>query len=112
MRPRCAQGCVHTAYDYALDAHRGIHLFVEFHTRGTEVTDYAIVLALRVGGRPCVVRVYDGAHGLNEMHRCTMTMGKRDAAIFHRGTLGEGMRIALEQVKRGYEEMIAAWRQA
>jgi hypothetical protein len=29
-----------------------------------------------------------------------------------RGTLGEGMRAAIEQVERGYEEMIDGWHRA
>jgi hypothetical protein len=31
------------------------------------------------------------------------------AEVFDRGTLGEGMRAAIEQVERGYEEMIDGW---
>jgi len=56
------------------------------------------------------VRVYDGAHGENELHRYTRQGGKQPAEIFHRGTLGEGMRVAIEAIKRGYQSMIEAWR--
>ena len=106
-RPQCG---VRTVYDYALDRRRGVHLFVEFHTRRSEVTNYALVLALRVRGQLRTVRVYDGAHGVNELHRYTMQLGKRGAVVFHRGTLGDGMRTALEHIKHGHEEMIAGWR--
>jgi hypothetical protein len=44
------------------------------------------------------------------MHRYTKELGKQRATIFHRGTLGEGMRSALEHIKQGYEEMIVGWR--
>jgi hypothetical protein len=44
------------------------------------------------------------------MHRYTKELGKRPAEIFHHGTLGEGMRAALEHIKDTYEEMIDGWR--
>jgi hypothetical protein len=56
------------------------------------------------------VRVYDGAHEENEMHRYTRQGGKQAAEVFHRGTLGAGMRAAIEAVKRGYLPMIESWR--
>lgn len=40
----------------------------------------------------------------------TRELGKQPAEIFHRGTLGEGMRSALEHIKATYEEMIDGWR--
>jgi len=36
-------------------------------------------------------------------------MGKRPAEVFHRGALGEGMRTAIAEIKRGYEEMTEGW---
>jgi hypothetical protein len=30
--------------------------------------------------------------------------------VFHRGTLGEGLRAAQEAIKGGYEERIDGWR--
>ena len=53
---------------------------------------------------------YDGAHGENEMHRYTRQGGKQAAEVFHRDTLGAGMRAAIEAITRGYQPMIEAWR--
>ncbi|HZL49145.1 MAG TPA: hypothetical protein VFC30_09050 [Solirubrobacteraceae bacterium] len=36
----------------------------------------------------------------------------RTAEVFDRGTLGEGIRVAIEEIKGGYEEMIDGWRRA
>jgi hypothetical protein len=56
-------------YIRVLDDDLGIRMAVEFKSRGREVTDYAVVL-LRGGGSAAeTIRVYDGAHGHNEMHR-------------------------------------------
>jgi hypothetical protein len=56
------------------------------------------------------VRVYDGAHGVNDMHRPDHAGEKAPAASFHAGTLGEGMRAAIIAVRIGYKEMIEVWR--
>ena len=100
------------AYTSVLDRLRGIFLILEFQTNRASVIDYAVVLAVEEGGRLTTVRVYDGAHGHNEMHRYTRETGKQPAEVFHRGTLGEGMRAAIEEIKRGYEEMIDGWHRA
>lgn len=84
-------------------------LRVEFTTTGREVTDYAVVLLLEAGGATETIRVYDGAHGLNEMHRYARCKGKQPGAPFHGGTLGEGMRAAIEEIENGYREMIEGW---
>jgi len=82
---------------------------VEFSTRGREVIDYAVVLLLEVGGATEAIRVYDGAHGHNEMHRYTRSEGKQAGSPFHGGTLGEGMRAAIEEIESGYRKMIEGW---
>lgn len=56
------------------------------------------------------VRVYDGAHGINELHRHDRSGEKAPAESFHAGTLGEGVRTAIAAVRSGYQEMIEAWR--
>lgn len=56
------------------------------------------------------VRVYDNAHGQNEMHRHTLSGGKQPAERFHEGDQGEAMRAAREQVLVRYEKMIEGWR--
>jgi hypothetical protein len=99
-----------TAYIEDLDKARGIYLFVEFHRYRAEVLDYALVLAVEQGGRLRTVRVYDAAHGRNEMHRYTTKLGKQPGVVFHHGTLGEGMRAAKQSIRGGYEEMIEGWR--
>lgn len=87
----------------------GAVLRVEFITNGREITDYAVVLLLAVDGSVETVRVYDGAHGHNEMHRYKRGGGKQPGEPFHAGTLGEGMRAAIAEVENGYREMIEGW---
>jgi hypothetical protein len=55
------------------------------------------------------VRLYDGSHGVNELHRYDRRGQKGRPEVFHRGTLGEGMRYAIDQIKAGYEAMVEAW---
>jgi hypothetical protein len=82
-------------YLRVLDHVLGAMLRVEFTTDGREITDYAVVLLLAIGDGTETIRVYDGAHGHNEMHRYTCSGGKQPGAPFHAGTLGEGMRAAI-----------------
>ncbi len=96
-------------YIRILDHVLGIRLSVEFTSEGREITDYAVVLLLERGEATETIRVYDGAHGHNEMHRYSRSEGKQPGTPFHSGTLGEGMRAAIEEIKRGYREMIEGW---
>lgn len=50
-----------------------------------------------------------GAHGHNEMHRYTRSEGKQSGTPLHRGTLGDGMRAAIAEIKSSYPEMIEGW---
>lgn len=61
-------------YEIPLDYVLWAILRVEFKTRGNEVIDYAVVLLLEVEGKTKTIRLYDGAHGHNEMHRYTRTV--------------------------------------
>jgi hypothetical protein len=97
-------------YRDVLDYEVGARIVVEFSTRGREVIDYAVVLTVDEDGEAVTVRVYDGAHGVNDMHRHDRVGGKAPAASFHAGTLGGGMRAAIIAVRAGYKEMIDAWR--
>jgi hypothetical protein len=99
-------------YDRVLDG--AVLMYVEFKTepRGRSIVDYSVVLVVEVDDRKETVRVYDGAHGENELHRYTRDGHKQAAEVFDRGTLGEGMRAAIEEIKRGYEEMIDGWHRA
>jgi hypothetical protein len=92
-----------------LDHIHGVRMSVEFTSQGPEITDYAVVLMLERGEATETIRVYDSAHGHNEMHRYARSEGKQPATPFHSGTLGEGMRAAIDQVERGYREMIDGW---
>lgn len=55
------------------------------------------------------MRIYDGAHGVNEMHRFTRSTGKQAGVEVHSGTLSEGMRSAKEEIERSYRGMIEGW---
>jgi hypothetical protein len=86
-------------------------IYVEFTTDRRAVTDYAVLLYIQEEpDETLTVRVYDGAHGQNEMHRYTRGGGKQAAEVFNRGTLGVGMRAAIDEITHGYEEMIESWR--
>jgi hypothetical protein len=97
-------------YRDVLDYEVGARIVVEFSTRGREIIDYAIVLTVDEDGEAVTVRMYDGAHGVNDMHRHDRTGEKAPAVSFHAGTLGEGMRAAIFAVRAGYKEMIDGWR--
>jgi len=72
-------------------------IYVEFTTDRRVVTNYAVLLYVREkSGETLTVRVYDGAHGQNEMHRCIRVGGKQTAEVFNRDTLGVGMRAAIK----------------
>ncbi len=96
-------------YTHRIDIARRVFLHVEFVTDRRTVTDYAVVLLIQIEGQMETVRVYDGAHGENELHRYGKQAGKMPAEVFHRGTLGEGMRAAIQDAKHGYLEMIESW---
>ncbi|HEX3391116.1 MAG TPA: hypothetical protein VHS55_00980 [Solirubrobacteraceae bacterium] len=85
-------------------------MHVDFTTKQDKITDYAVVLTIVTDGTH-TVRLYDGAHGFNELHRYSSTAGKQPGEAFHHGTLGEGMRWAIQRMESGYEEMIEAWRE-
>jgi hypothetical protein len=97
-------------YAYPLDHTLIAWIYVEFTTDRRDVTNYSVVLFIREKDQVETVRVYDGAHGKNEMHRHIPARGKQTAEIFNRGTLGAGMRAAIEEIKHGYEGMIDSWR--
>ncbi|MFI4992450.1 MAG: hypothetical protein ACHQCH_02395 [Solirubrobacterales bacterium] len=80
------------AYKSTLDDTVLMHVEYKTERRGHNVVDYSVVLVVEVGGRMETVRVYDGAHGENELHRYTRDGGKQAAEVFYRGTLGAGMR--------------------
>lgn len=97
-------------YRDTLDYETSVRIVVEFTTDRREVVDYAVVLTVDDEDGTATVRVYDGAHGVNDMHRHDRSGEKTPAEMFHAGTLGEGMRAAITAVRTGYKEMIDAWR--
>jgi hypothetical protein len=97
---------VSARYEELLDLGLGARLSVDFTTVRGKVVDYAIVLLVMASDRMETVRVYDAAHGYNEMHRYTRAGGKQVGTMFHSGTLGEGMNYAIDAIKRGHTEMI------
>ena len=92
-------------FNDALDS----EMYVDFKTYRRDVIDYSILLTVQYEGERQTVRLYDAAHGVNEMHRYTRTGGKQPAEVFHSGTLGEGMRAAKDQIERTYGSMIDGW---
>jgi hypothetical protein len=96
-------------YTRLIDRLRNVFMHVEFTTDRRNVIDYAIVLLVQIDEDLETIRVYDSAHGVNEMHRHGRQSGKAPAEIFHRGTLGEGMRAAIHAAESGYEAMIESW---
>jgi len=80
-----------------------------FDSLGPEITDYSLVLVVRAEGESEIMRIYDAAHGFNEMHRFTRRDGKQRGMPFHRGTLGEGMRTAMNMIKASFQQMIEGW---
>jgi hypothetical protein len=97
-------------YFLALVPDESVKVHVRWTTRRRRaVTDYAVVLTVEREGVEHTVRVYDGAHGVNELHRYTRTGGKQSADIFNAGDLGEGMREALDDCQRRYPLMIEGW---
>lgn len=84
-------------------------MVVDFETDDPAVIDYAVVLLVIAESGAQTIRVSDGAHGINEMHRHTASSGKQPGTIFHSGTLGEGVRAAIAEVVHGYSRMIDGW---
>jgi hypothetical protein len=58
-------------YRRLLDRVLRVFMDVEFKTEGRDVLDYSVVLLVEEDGQLETVRVYDGAHGGNELHRYT-----------------------------------------
>lgn len=96
-------------YRKTLDYVHGIDLDVQYRNMGRDVVDYSVALLLTKDDRVETIRVYDGSHGVNELHRYTKSHGKQVAEVSHRGTLGEGMRAAVDQIKKSHLSMIEGW---
>jgi hypothetical protein len=73
------------------------------------VNDYRVVLLLGTPKETETIRVYDSAHGYNEMHRYRRIDGKQTGKRFHSGTLGDGLQAAIEDTEDRFIEMIEGW---
>lgn len=96
-------------YEVQLDDVPGAEMRVSFETEGGQVVEYSVVLVLATPFGVETIRVYDAAHGFNEMHRYAQADGKQDGVVFAFGTLGEGLRTAIEAIKQCHREMIEGW---
>jgi len=96
-------------YTKVLDRDSQILLWVDFTTKRGKVVDYVLVLMVVSLSGVKTVRIYDSAHGYNEMHRYTTDGEKQPGERFHSGTLGEGMRVAIKDVEDGHLNMIEGW---
>lgn len=92
-----------------LDLPGGVYIWVDFSTERGMVVEYRVVLLLETPVGTETIRVYDGAHGYNEMHRYTRRFGKQTGAPFHSGSLGEGMRAAIQDIEGRYFKMVEGW---
>jgi hypothetical protein len=97
-------------YKHTLDGRDTVRLSVRWRTQRRDVVDYAVALIVFESGVWETIRVYDGAHGINELHRYTRSRGKQVGTVFHAGTLAEGLAAAQLEIKRGWAEMIEGWR--
>jgi hypothetical protein len=85
-------------------------LSVDYTTGRGRVVDCTLVLLLEEVDGVKTIRVYDSAHGFNEMHRYSRRGGKRDGVVFSNATLGEGMNEAIAAIEFLYIAMIEGWR--
>ncbi len=98
------------SYVEKLDYLLGVDLAIEFFTERGVLVGYTVVVLLATEDGAETIRVYDSAHGFNEMHRFTRGGGKQPGTRFHSGTLAEGMNAAIDDAKRGCQQMIEGWR--
>lgn len=73
------------------------------------VVEYVVILRAKRGEDWHAVRVWDNAHGENEMHRHTRSAGKQPGEIFHHGEFGAAMRAAQAHAKESYASIVESW---
>jgi len=95
---------------YRMPLSNQAELLVWFVTERGAVISYSVVLVAQHQGAWHTIRVYDNAHGRNEVHRHTLAGGKQQAEPFLPGDFGQAMRVARGEVLAGYEKMVEAWR--
>ena len=94
---------------YRLPLSDQAEVLVWFVTERGKVVSYSVVLVAQHQGAWHTIRVYDNAHGQNEVHRHTLAGGKQSAESFLPGDFGEAMRAAQAEVLARYDKMIEAW---
>lgn len=99
----------YVSYKKLLDFELQAAMEVEFETRGPEVLSYSVVLLVGDDEMRTTVRLFDAAHRFNEMHRYRQGDSKQPGVRFHQGTLGEGLRTAIDSVKADFRSMIEGW---
>lgn len=99
-----------TSYDHDLDDSAAIQVW--FVTEQGVVVEFAVVLTAFDDDRLQTIRVYDNAHGVNELHRHSRSTGKRKAEVFHHGTPAEALNAAVREVRTGHAMMVEAWRRS
>ena len=62
-------------WEQTLDPIHRVVVRVAFVKQRREITNYSVVLTMEHAGREVTVRVYDSAHGINDLHRHTETSG-------------------------------------
>jgi hypothetical protein len=106
-QPHAGHRGVSQRYRDVLDYELGTRIVVEFTTRRRQVVDYVVILTVDYSNDEAAVRVYDGSHGINDLHRHGAVSGKAPAENFHAGTLGEGLAKAWRRLGEG---LAKAWR--
>lgn len=103
MPPRRVQGFIDD-----LDAHSRLHAR---WTTERDVVRYAVLLLVLIDDiwRPVVL--FDCSHDeRNDRHDYTRRGIKGPAVIFHHGSPGEAMRIAIGLIRDHHQRMIGSWR--
>lgn len=99
---------MHFRYLLAHDA----EIVVELITEQGQVGRYSVVLLANEEGEWRTVRIYDNHLGVPHMHRYTHAGVKQDGEKTDEATASDGYNIALQRVRKGFQEMIEGWRRS
>jgi len=87
----------------------GVQVLLWTRRRGRTILEYSVVLRVWRDGGWRTLRVFDNAHGVNEVHRYTRSEGKQPGRVWHHGTAGEAFRDAWKSLKESYKRIEEAW---
>lgn len=96
--------------DCAFELDPRVWMVVHHVTEQGCLRTYSIVLVVAEPEALTACRLYDNAHGINEMHRYTRDGGKQPGVPFHDGTPAEAMNAAKRAIRRSWREMVDAWK--